>query len=105
MLRKGGRLIASTVGTDNVQELWELLGSGIEAQLSFGGENGAEQLAPFFSRVERREARGTVVFPDSASMRAFVAANITRAHLAGAVPAISGPFRARARHVVYVAEK
>ena len=57
------------------------------------GERG-EQLEPYFARVERRDCDGTVVFP-TRRRRRFVAASMTRAHLAGNVPELRA-VRARA---------
>jgi hypothetical protein len=54
---------------------------------------------------EERLAVRNKTFPDRESMRRFVAATITRAHLADQVPEINKPFRARTSHVVLVARK
>ena len=75
-----------------MQELWDLLGGEVTAGLSFGYDNGEAALAPHFTQIERREANGTVVFPDRASMRDFVAATTTRSHLADRVPELTEPF-------------
>ena len=64
---------------------------------SFSSVNGKEQLERYFADVEAREAEGVVIFPTPESMRAYVAANITRAHLAASVPAFTEPIRARTR--------
>ena len=93
VLRPGGRLVAATLGAANMQELWDLLGGEVTAGLSFGYENGEAALAPHFTAIERREANGTVVFPDRASMQEFVAATTTRSHLADRVPELAEPFR------------
>jgi SAM-dependent methyltransferase len=45
-----------------------------------------------------------LVFPDTESIRTFVASTIDRAHLAQRVPEVDGRFRAAARHVVFVAK-
>ncbi len=47
----------------------------------------------------------TFTFPDADAVRVFVAAQMTRAHLAGNVPGFEGPFEAHAHHTVFVAEK
>jgi SAM-dependent methyltransferase len=102
-----GRLVASTYREDNMSELWELVEPGIEPRdpLSFSHDNGEELLSRAFGRVERRDVEAELVFPDSESMRTFVAATIDRAHLAPKVPEITEPFRATTRHVVFVAEQ
>ena len=106
VLRPGGRLVASSYFEDNMSELWELIeGIAPRDPLSFNHANGAELLRRHFSKVEQRDVSATVTFPDSQTMRAFVAATIDRAHLAPKVPEIEGPFRATTRHVVFVAER
>jgi SAM-dependent methyltransferase len=107
VLKRNGRLVASTYREDNIAELWELIDPSIEPRdpLSFSHANGAELLSAAFGRVERRDVEATLVFPDAESMRTFVASTIDRAHLAPKVPEITGPFRATTRHVVFVAEQ
>jgi SAM-dependent methyltransferase len=103
VLRPGGRLVAATLGDANMQELWDLLGGEVTGGLSFGYENGEAALAPHFTQIERREAHGTVVFPDRATMHEFVAATTTRSHLADRVPELQEPFQTRSTHCVFVA--
>lgn len=105
VLRPGGRLVAATLGAANMPELWDLLGGDVTAGLSFGYDNGEAALAPHFTQIERREANGTVVFPDRASMHEFVASTTSRAHLADSVPELPVPFHTRSTHCVYVAVK
>ena len=45
------------------------------------------------------------MFPDTETLRTFVASTIDRAHLAPRVPELSEPFRATTRHAVFVAEQ
>ena len=105
VLKPGGRLVAATLGDANMQELWDLLGGEVTAGLSFGYDNGEAALAPHFTRIERREANGTVVFPDRAAMHEFVAATTTRSHLADRIPELTEPFQTRSTHCVFVAAK
>jgi len=106
VLRRGGRLVASTIAPGNLEELWQLLGEeSPERHVSFDGASGEETLRRFFRRVERRDARGTIVFADADAVRAFVAVTITRSHLAERVPPIDGHFRATSAHAVFVAEQ
>jgi SAM-dependent methyltransferase len=105
VLRPGGRLVAATLGDENMKELWDMLGGEVTAGLTFGYGNGRAALAPHFANVERREANGTVVFPDRASMHEFVAATTTRSHLADRIPEVTEPFATRSTHCVFVAEK
>lgn len=105
VLRAGGRLVAPTLAENNLFEVWEMLGAPWEREISFDRYNGAAQLEPYFARVERRDVDSTVTFPDPESVRRFIAAQMTRAHLAPNVPAFEGPFRASAHHTVFVADK
>jgi len=106
VLRPGGRLVASSYFESNLSELWDLIEElGPRDALSFSHTNGAELLKRHFARVEQRDLEATLVFPDTESIRTFVASTIDRAHLAPLVPEVAGPFRATTRHVVFIAEK
>jgi SAM-dependent methyltransferase len=106
VLRPGGRLVAATHGIDNVSELWDLIVCDEpRSPLSFNPLNGATLLGRFFSSVEERVVEAQLVFPDSDSIRTYVAATIDRAHYADRVPEIHEPFRATTRHTVFVAER
>jgi SAM-dependent methyltransferase len=106
VLRPGGRLVASSVFENNLSELWDLIeGVGQHDPLSFSHTNGGELLKRHFAHVEQRNLEATLVFPDTDSMRRYVASTIDRAHLAPLVPEMTGPFRATTRHVVFIAEK
>jgi SAM-dependent methyltransferase len=106
VLRPGGRLVASTMGMTNLRELWELVGAADRRDPhSFHCDNGEEILARHFASVEERPAVGTVVFPNAGAARRFVAATITRAHLAAHVPDFEQPLAATSVHSVFVAQK
>lgn len=106
VLKPGGALVAASVCNDNIAEVWELIGVDEPRDpLSFTRENGEELLAPHFAHVERRDVDAEMVFPDTESLRTFVASTIDRAHLAPRVPEIAEPFRATARHVIFVARE
>lgn len=106
VLRPGGCLVASTYDENNLAELWQLIeGVAPRSPLSFGRGNGAEVLRRHFGRVEQRDIATPVVFPDTASVREFVASTIDRAHLAPQVPEITEPLRATTLHAVFVAER
>lgn len=105
VLRPGGCLVAATLADENLADLWEYVGLSSERTLTFSTSNGAQQLARHFAHVESHQADGVVVFPDSAAMRQFVAADMTRAHAAANVPEFDQPFSARSHHTVFVAEK
>ena len=105
VLQPGGRFVAPTLDDDNLRDLWDFLRSPSDVTLTFSSMNGAEQLEPFFAHVEARPAHGVVVFPTPDEMRAYVAANMTRAHLAAKVPDFTEPVRVRTHHTVFVADK
>jgi ubiquinone/menaquinone biosynthesis C-methylase UbiE len=105
VLRPGGRFVAATLADENMSDLWDFLGSPRERNLTFSTTNGAAQLAPHFARVEAREAKGLIAFRSPEDMRQFVAANMTRAHMAAAVPEFTEPVPVRTHHTVFVADK
>jgi len=106
VLKPGGRFATVTLADENMADLWNFLGTPRERTLTFSSTNGAEQLARHFARVEAREAEGTVVFATAEEMRQFVAANMTRAHLAASVPSrLAEPVKVRTHHTIFVAEK
>jgi SAM-dependent methyltransferase len=105
VLRPGGRFVTATLADENMSDLWDFLGSRRERSLGFSSANGAEQLERQFVNVEARAADSVVVFRTPADMREFVAANMTRAHLAEAVPEFDEPVHIRTHHTVFVADK
>ena len=105
VLRPGGRFATATLADENMSDLWDFLGSPRERILGFSSSNGAAQLERYFATVEAREANGVVVFANPDDMTEFVSANMTRAHLAAAVPDFSEPVRVRTHHTIFVADK
>ena len=106
VLRRGGRFATATLADENMSDLWDFLGTPRERNLSFSSTNGAEQLERHYARVEAREAEGIAVFTTAEDMRQFVAANMTRAHLAAAVPqTLDEPVKVRTHHTIFVADK
>jgi SAM-dependent methyltransferase len=106
VLRPGGCIVASSYFENNMSELWDLIeGLGPRDPLSFSHTNGVALLSRHFTKVDQRDIEASLVFPDTASIRSFVASTIDRAHLAPMMPEITGPFTATTRHVVFTAEK
>jgi SAM-dependent methyltransferase len=107
VLRRNGRLVATTYHRDNLAEVWDLIDPGLEPRdpLTFNHDNGAALLGNRFEHVERRDVEATLVFPDTGSLREFVASTIDRAHLAPRVPELAAPFSATTRHAVFAAEQ
>ena len=105
VIRPGGRLVAGTVAADTFAEVRQLLQISKSPTYSFSAESGAAQLDAFFGRVERRDVRGTVVFPTWQDLRDFVALAPERAARIDRVPRASAPFVATNHLVVFVADK
>jgi len=100
-----GALVATSVGEDNIADVWELIGIDEPREpLKFARENGERLLRSHFADVERHDFECELVFLDTDMLRTFVASTIDRAHFAPQVPAISEPFHARMRHVIFVAK-
>ncbi len=105
MLTDRGRLVAATFSGDHLLEIYEWLGEPSVGELEFSTENGADVLRPHFARVERRDAGGTVVFPDRDSLHAYLSSLIRGRELADRLPAFEGEFRARSRQSIFVCDK
>jgi SAM-dependent methyltransferase len=105
VLRPGGRLVAVTNGLDHLCELRELLGLPPRTRTTFSRENGAELLRPRFTRVDERDASGTVVFPDRIAVLAYVQASSSFFEGAIDVPEFVAPLVVRRTPVVFVADK
>ena len=106
VLRSEGRLVAATVSVDHLRELWTLVGRDRSAEaIPFLAEEGEQRLRRFFARVERRDVRGTLRFPDAGAVRAYVGSSIAHKHLAEKVPPLDAPFEASVVTTVFVADK
>jgi len=105
VLRPGGRLVAVTNGLDHMRELAELLGvPPMMRATGFGCENATEVLSRHFARVERRDASGSVVFPDRAAAQAYVDATSRLSQGGRQLPAFEGRLRIRSAPCVLVAD-
>ncbi len=103
VLRPGGRLVAVTNGREHMRELRDLLG-GEAASWSFSAENGEELLRRRFRTVERRDAFGTVHFPDRAAAQAYVDASATLGGWSATLPDGVGALVVTRAPCVFVAE-
>jgi SAM-dependent methyltransferase len=103
VLRRGGRVVAVTNGTDHLRELTDLAGlSALMEQWVFRAENGYELLERHFARVERRDAYGWVTL-DDAALRAYAGSSERLAPLLD-LPPLEQPLRARREPAIFVAE-
>jgi SAM-dependent methyltransferase len=103
VLEPGGRLVATTVGSEHMADIWELVGFALPER-PFSRENGEEQLRRHFVRVERRDVDGTLVFPDAAAVRWYVESSFFSDAVPRPLPDFEGTFRSRTRASVFVAE-
>ena len=108
VLRPEGRLVAVTVGTDHLLELWQLVGVAdmrLARDLGFSAGNGAESLQRHFQRVDVRDASGTVTVRDRAPIVRYVESSDAWRHLSSRVPEqLDEPLVARTSVVVFVAD-
>ncbi|HVS85081.1 MAG TPA: class I SAM-dependent methyltransferase [Gaiellaceae bacterium] len=101
VLTPGGRLVAATNSQSNMRELRRLVGAP-EPEFTFSLENGSEQLRRRFRRVERRDAVGSLRFPDRAAIQEYVDAAIT---FSGRIPDdVPEPFVVARSSCVFVAD-
>lgn len=105
VLVPGGRLVAVTNSERNLRELWTLCGLAQDRYHEFSAESGTDALRRYFASVERREARGTLTFPDRAAARRYVTASVTRSHLADRLPPGDGAVACTRFAAVFVATK
>jgi SAM-dependent methyltransferase len=105
VLMDGGRFVAATFSAEHPLELYETFDDPNVAELAFSSENGEEALRAHFARVERRDADGTVVFPDRASLHSYLSSLIRGRELADRLPQFDGDFRARSRQSVFVCDE
>lgn len=103
VLRPGGRLVAATNGEDNLHELWDLFGPRRKRVHAFSVENAEPQLARHFASVERRDATGTITFPDWEAANTYVSNSVTRRDLAGKLPRFEGALVCSRLVAVFVA--
>lgn len=105
VLTERGRLVAATFAEDHLLEIYEWLDEPSVGELEFSTQNGADVLRPHFARVERRDAAGTVVFPDRDSLHAYLSSLMRGRELADRLPEFEGEFRARSRQSIFVCDK
>lgn len=79
VLKPGGQLVAATNGEGHMRELHDLTAPFASHEPAppapeqrFGLENGAQQLAPWFARVERRDYPDSLEVDEAAPLAAYV---------------------------------
>ena len=95
VLRPGGRLFAATNGAGHMQELADLLApfagdtSALPAtERRFGLENGGQQLALHFDRVERYDYEDSLEITEAAPLVAYVLSTRNMLWTAAAEPSV-----------------
>jgi SAM-dependent methyltransferase len=104
VLEPGGRLVAVTIGTEHMVELWELVGYRLPERL-FSRENGAEHLGRHFREVRRQDVDAELVFPNSSALHDYVESTMFSGEVPRPLPNFEGPFRSGVRATVFVAER
>ena len=105
VLVDGGRLVAVTNYSDHLRELKELVGARTRSEWHFVGEDGEQLLRRWFSKVEVRDAGGTVTFPDREAVLAYVKPSAALFGGEPDVPELDEPLVVRRRPVIFVATK
>ena len=75
------RMVGLTAARGIDARVADVRGGDRTSDLSYWSENGEERLRLAFSSVQRRDAEGTLVFADSKTLREYIAATVTRAHV------------------------
>ena len=104
VLRPGGRLVAATNSEHHLDEARSHAGFSMAGQVTFSRENGEDALRRHFTRVERIDVDGSVVFPDAEAIRTYLRSLVTGKHAAERVPELTQPLRATTRATVFVAD-
>jgi SAM-dependent methyltransferase len=105
VLRPRGRLVATTSSLDHLGELWALVGRDRRREpVRFFAETAEPFLRRHFRRIERRDVRGLVRFPDRQAVRRYIASSVAHGHLADRVPEFAGSLDATRAAAVFVAE-
>jgi SAM-dependent methyltransferase len=102
VLEPGGRLVAVTNSADHLSELFDLVG-GRAWMSTFSTEDADRILPRHFARVERRDAHGWLIFPDTNAAQRYIDSLVLQQ--GSRVPPVDGPIRARRTPSIFVAEK
>lgn len=104
VLRPGGRLIAATMGSNMLDEVWSLVDvRDATPDLSFDASAGGQHLARHFAHVRCHDLAATAEFPDRDAVVEYVRSTLTRGHLADDIPQFFGALQARTTNVVFEA--
>jgi SAM-dependent methyltransferase len=103
VLRPGGRLVAITNGDQQLSELWSAIGASAP-RASFSRESGESRLRPWFGAIVRHDLRSTALFPDRASVAAYLG-SIGVEVAPGRLARLPEPFTARGTPTVFVADR
>lgn len=107
VLRPRGRLVAVTNSEHHLAEARSHAGFSMVGHLNFSRENGEAVLDRDFVRVRRADVDGSLLFPDTESIRDYLRSMtmITGKDAAERVRELAEPLRATTRSTIFVAEK
>jgi SAM-dependent methyltransferase len=98
-------LVATTNGTRQLAEMWELVGRDLsERDRLFFCENGEAYLREHYASVDAHDASGTIEMT-AADMRHYIAHSVAHKHLGGRVPDFEGTRTVTASTCVFVARR
>ncbi len=103
VLRPGGRLVAITNGDDHLAGLWSAVG-GSRLPSSFSRENGERILGDRFRAVARLDLVSRAVFPDRATIEAYVC-SIDAPAPPDRLARLPEPFVAHGTPTVFIADR
>jgi len=105
VLRPSGRLVASTNRRDHMREFWEFVGVDHRPAEGFVAEDAERLLRIRFSRIEIRDAAGTLTFRDREAILAYLRSSPRYLERADDVPELDAPLLVRRRAVVIAADR
>jgi SAM-dependent methyltransferase len=105
VLRPSGRLVAATNRRDHMREFWEFVGVDHRPAEGFDAEDAERLLRTRFSRIDIRDAAGTLTFGDREAVLAYLRSSPRYLERADDVPRLGAPLVVRRRAVVIVADR
>jgi SAM-dependent methyltransferase len=104
LARVAPRLVAATIGRDQLREMWELVGRDLgERRELFLRENGGRLLRKHFDHVTMVDLPATVEITAD-DMRRYIANSVAHRDLAARVPEFAGMMAVTAHTAVFIAQ-
>jgi SAM-dependent methyltransferase len=105
VLRPGGRLVAATNRREHMRELWEFVGVDHRPAEGFDADDADRLLRTRFSRIDIRNAAGTLTFGDREAILAYLRSSPRYVERADDIPQLDAPLLVRRRAVVIAADR